>query len=806
MTELVRDLRFSFRSLRRSPGLAVAALLALGLGVGATAAIYTVVDAVLLEPLPYPEPDELVMLIDSNPEAGFPRFSSSPPNYADWKQQAESFEVMAAYNRANLVLNAPDVDPERISGARVTDGFFRALGREPLHGRAFTPEEDLPGGEPVAILGHDLWSRRFGADPALVGRTVRIDGEARRVVGVMPAGFQFPREVEIWLPMALEIDPQQRGAHYIAVLARLRDGVDLAAAQAEMTGITARLEEAYPGPNAGWTVNLHRVHDLMVEDVRPVLRVLGAAVVAVLLVVCANVANLLLVRAARREREMAVRTALGAGRGRLAAQLLTETLLLSLGGGLLGLVFGVWGTRALVTMNADDIPRAAEIGLDPSVFLFTLVVALAAGLVAGLAPIVHSARADLQGSLKEGTSGTGEGSRARRLRQGLVLAEVALAVVLLVAAGLLIRSLLEMSSISPGFEAEGVLTAQVSLPEAAYPEDADREAFYRRLGERLDAIPGVEAAGAGFPLPLSGGNYFLTYYVEGRPEPPPQESPSGGIRFVTPGYLETLEVPLLAGRRFREEDRQGSRPVALVDRVMAERVWPGESPLGARITFSGADAAEEDWMEVVGVVGEMRHAELGAEPEAQIYLPMAQAPMDVAALVLRTSGDPEALTAEVRRAVQEVDPSLPVYRVETLEDVVSASLADQRFSATLLGLFAALTLVLASLGVYGVISYSVAQRNRELGLRMALGARRDGVLRLVIRQGMSLVLVGVAVGVVGAFVASRLLRSLLYEVGAADPLTFVAVPVVLAAVGLVATLIPALRATRVDPIVALRTD
>lgn len=801
MTDFVRDLRYSFRSLRRSPGLALAALLALGLGVGATAAIYTVVDAVLLEPLPYPEPDELVMLIDANPEAGFPRFSSSPPNYADWKEQARSFEAMAAYNRANLVLDAPGADPERISGARVTDGFFRALGREPLHGRTFTPEEDLPGGEAVAILGHDLWHRRFGGDPAVVGETVVVGGESRRVVGVMPEGFELPSEAELWLPMALEIDPQQRGAHYVAVLARLREGVDLPAAQAEMTGITARLAEAYPDVNAGWTVNLHPIHDLMVEEIRPVLRVLAAAVVAVLLVVCANVANLLLVRAARREREMAVRTALGAGRGHLAGQLLTETLLLALGGGVLGLAFGVWGTRALVAMNADDIPRAAEIGLDPSVFAFTLAVALVAGLLAGLAPVVHSTRADLQGSLKEGTSGTGEGSRARMLRRGLVLTEVALAVVLLVAAGLLIRSLLEMASISPGFEAEGVLTAQVSLPDTAYPEDADRAAFYHRLTERLAAIPGVETAGAGFPLPLGGGGYFLAYFIEGRPVPPAQEAPVAGIRFVSPGYLEALEVPLLAGRRISEEDREDSRPVALVDRVLAERIWPGESPLGARFTFEG-----DSWMEVVGVVGEVRHAELGAEPEAQIYLPMAQSPMSTAALVLRTAGDPEALAGEVRRAVQDVDPGLPIYRVETLEDVVGASLADQRLSATLLGVFAALALILASLGVYGVISYSVAQRSRELGLRMALGAQRDGVLRLVVRQGMGLVLVGVAVGVVGAFGTSHLLRSLLYEVGAADPLTFLVVPAVLALVGLVATLVPAVRATRVDPIIALRTD
>jgi len=806
MDQLARDLRFAARSFRRSPGLTLAALLALGLGVGATAAIYTVVDAVLVEPLPYPEPDELVLLIDSNPEAGFPRFSASPPNFADWREQSESFEHMAAFSRANLALDAPGVEPERLSGATVGAGFFEALAVEPLHGRVFRPEEDLPGGESVAILGHGLWQRRFGSNPEIVGRTVTVNGQARRVVGVMPGGFAFPSEVEIWVPLALEIDPNQRGAHYLGVLGRLRDGVALDAAQTEMTAIAARLAEEYPNSNEGWGVNLFRVHELVVEDVRPYLRIVAWAVAAVLLIVCAIVANLLLVRAARRERELAVRTALGAGRGRLARQLLTETVLLSLAGGALGLVLGLWGTRALVALNADDIPRAAEIGLDPSVFLFTFGVALAAGLLAGLAPVVHAARADLQGSLKEGTSAAGEGGRARFLRKALVLVEVAVAVVLLVSAGLLLRSLIQLQGISPGFEPEGVMTAMVSLPDAGYPDDAARAPFYRQLLERLEAVPGVEAAGAGFPLPLSGGGYFLSFGIEGRPAPPPQDSPSAGIRFVTPGYLEALEIPLLDGRRIAEADRADSRQVAVISRAMAERMWPGESPLGGRFTFGDPTAPDASWMEVVGVVGDVRHGDITAEPDMEVYLPMDQNPFSVATLVLRTSGDPQTLTAGLREAVRAVDPSLPVYRVETLEQVVGGALADQRFSAVLLGVFAALALVLASLGVYGVISYAVAQRTRELGLRMALGAPRERVLRLVLGQGMVLVAAGVGVGLALAFVASFLLRSLLYEVGFADPLTYAAVPALLLLVGVTAVWLPALRATRVDPMVALRAE
>jgi putative ABC transport system permease protein len=807
MPEIVRDVRYAFRSLRRSPGLTVAALLALGLGVGATAAIYTVIDAVLIEPLPYPEPDELVVLLDANPEAGFPRFSSSPPNYADWKEQQTTFDALAAFSRSNLVLNDPGVEPERIDGASMSHELLPLLGVEPLHGRVFRPEEDVPGAEPVAILGHDLFRRRFGGDPGVVGTTTRIGGEDHRIVGVMPEGFSYPPGAELFVPLALEIDPNQRGAHYIAVLGRIEDGVSFDEAQAEIQAIAARLEAEYPDANTGWTVNLVRSHDLMVENVRPVLRVLAWAVVAVLLVVCANVANLLLVRASRREREMAVRTALGAGRGRLAVQLLTETAVLALGGGLLGLLFGLWGTRALVAMNADDIPRSAEIGLDPSVFLFTLAVALGAGLVAGLAPVLHASRGNLQGSLKEGTSAAGEGSRARWVRRGLVLAELGFAVVLLIAAGLLIRSLVEMSGVSPGFEPEGAMTAQLSLPEAAYPDDAARVDFYRRLNERLDAIPGVTTAGIGFPLPMGRGNFFLAYSVQGRPVPAPQDFASSGIRMVRPGYLDAMGIPLLAGRRFTDRDRADQPRVAIVSQALVDREWPGGDPLGERITFNGPDAAPEEWMEVVGVVGSVRHRELASDPDVEIYVPMDQAPFtNAAAIVLRTDGDPETLAEPIRQAVRAIDPSLPVYGLGTLEDVVAGSMAGERFSATLLGVFAGLALVLASLGVYGVLSYAVAQRTREMGLRMALGAERDGVLKLVLRQGMGLVVIGIGAGIVVALFATRFLRSMLYEVEAFDPLTYVAVPVALALVGLLATLIPALRATKVDPLVALKSE
>ena len=809
MERLWQDIRFALRSLRRSPGHTAAALLALALGIGANTAIFSVVYGVLLEPLPYPSPERLVMLIDANPSRGFDRFTSSPPNFVDWRAQSRSFAGMAAMTRANPSLTGGGAEPERLEGAQISAGFFETLEVPPALGRGIGAADDRPGAPPVAVLSHELWRRRFGADPTLVGRTIELEGTPHTVVGIAPEGFQFPSRVEVWTPLALEITPQMRGGHFLGVVGRLKPGVPVARAQAELTVIASRLEKQYPDSNTGWTVNAVPLRELIVEDVRPALLVLMATVAVVLLIACANVANLLLARMASREREVAVRTALGAGRGRLVRQFLTESVLLALAGAGLGLLVALWGTRALVAMNADNIPRAAEIGLEPPVLLFTLALAVVTGLVFGLVPALHAARPDLQGTLKEGGRGASAGVRARSARGALVVVEVALTLVLLVAAGLLLRSLVGLSAVSPGFETAGILTLELNLPEARYPDDDGNPriaAFYDEVLAEVRGLPSVVSAGAGYPLPLGGSAYVLSFVVEGRPEPPPGQEETSHIRFVTPGYLESLAIPLVRGRRLNAGDRDGGLPVAVVNRTMAEKTWPGEEAVGKRFTFDDPGDDDVEWRTVVGVVGDVRHMTLDTEPAAETYLPMAQAPSSAAVLVVRTDGDPMRLAAPVREAVRRADADLPVFSVRPLTKVVAESLAEQRFRTTLLAIFAGLALVLASVGVYGVISYGVTQRRHEMGLRMALGARREQVQRLVVGQGLRLVLVGAAVGLVAAYLATRLLASFLYGVRATDPLTFAAVPVLLALVALVASWLPARRATQVDPIVALRAE
>jgi putative ABC transport system permease protein len=804
---LIKDLRFALRSLRNNPTVVMVALVALALGIGANTALFSVVSGVLIEPLPYPDAGRIVAVIDSNPAAGLPRFATSPPNYADWKAENKVFEHLAAWGRSNLNLTGGDREPERLSGAQVSADFFDVLEMPPVLGRTFTAEEDQPGGEKVVVLGYGLWQRRFGSDPAVVGRSITLNGAPCTVVGVMGERFAVPSKVEAWVPMALQVDPSQRGAHYIGVIGRLAKGVTLATAQTEMSGIARRLEEQYPQTNKGWGVNLFRMKDLVVEDVKPALLVLMAAVGLVLLIACANVANVLLARLASREREVAIRGALGAGRGRLIVQFLTESVLLSLAGGALGVLLAFWGTKVLMALSAGAIPRAGDVGLDLRTLGFALALSLATGVLFGLAPALQASRSRLQESLKEGGRGHSGGRRAGWGRQALVLLEVAVAVVLLVGAGLLLRSFSGLQRVDPGFRADGALTMNLRLPDARYGEDAQQIAFWRELMPRIEALPGVAHAGAVFPLPLGGGRYVLTFEVEGRPAPPPNEEPQSEIRFVTPDYLTAMGIPLLAGRQLAESDNEDASPVALINQTMARRMWPEGDPLGKRFTFNDPSSPDAKWWTVAGVVGDVRAEALSVEPLMETYLPIYQSAFGGGTLVIRpAAGDPALLAGPVREAVRSVDPEVPLYEVHTLEEVVSNSLARQRFNASLLALFAALALALAAVGVYGVISYAVSQRTHEVGLRMALGARVDEVLRLVMGQGMAPVAAGLALGLVISPLLARTLKSFLFGVGTTDPLTLGVVLLVLALVAALACLVPALKATRVDPAVALRAE
>jgi putative ABC transport system permease protein len=806
-----QDIRFGFRTLLRSPATSAVALLTLALGIGANTAIFSVVNGVLLEPLPYPDPDALVVVLESNPGLGFPRFSVSPPNFDDWRHQNQVFESMAAISRGRFNLTGGD-RPEAVPGEQVTPELFRVLGVQPVLGRGFLPEEGRPGGPKVAVLSHGLWQRRFGSDRAALHRQILIDGESFTVIGVMPPGFELRSQTQIWLPLPWDFTPDSRGGHFLSVLARLKPGVSLEKARTEMKAIAARLEQQYPDSNHGWTTEVRRLHDALVEDVRPALVLLLAAVAFVLLIACANVANLLLARLAAREREIAVRTALGAGRARLVRQMLTESLVLFFVGGVLGLLLAAWATRVMMALYGEGLPRRQAIALDGRVLLFTLLLSLVTGLVFGLVPALSATSGGLFGALKEGGRAVAGGARGRLLRNLLVVGEVAVALVLLVGAGLLLRSFARLRAVDPGFHPQGVLTAEITLPDQKY-EPAERQiAFTRELLDRLRAIPGVQSADTVFPLPLGGNGFVLAFAVQGRPDTSSQDSSlHANIRLVTPDFFRTLGIRLLQGRAFTSHDDPQSVPVIVVNKTMADRIWPGESPIGKRITFGDTQKPDVQWMEVVGVVADIHHRTLDQDPGSEVYWPQLQNPVGgQLSIVLKTAGEPTKLAGAVRAAVRAVDSDLPVDRVRPLESVVAEALAGSRFQSVLLGIFAGAALLLAAIGVYGVISYSVAQRTHEIGIRMALGARRPEVLGLVIRQGMALVLAGVGLGLALAVLLlawlSERLAKFIYGGSAFDPLPLIAVPLVLLAVALLANWLPARRATRVDPLVALRYE
>jgi putative ABC transport system permease protein len=803
MDGLIQDLRYGLRSLFRSPGVTLIAILTLGLGIGANSAIFSVVNTALLRPLPYPDPGRLMLVMESNPAKGYQRFPLSPLNYVDYRDQNSVLERLCAFDGTSFILTGAG-RPEKIQGARVSAGFFETLGIAPLNGRAFAADEDRPGPDQVAILGHGLWQRRFGSDPGVLGRTVTLGGAAYTVVGVMPPGFAFPNRSEIWKPMALaDNEMQSRGSHYLLSIGRLRPGVSPERARADLEAIAARLQQRYPDTNTGWTARVEPLAERIIGDARPTLLVLLAAVGFVLLIACANVASLLLARAAARRKEFAVRSALGAGRARLARQLITESLLLGLLGGGLGLLLALWGTDLLSAAAPPGIPRVREVGVDGRVILFTGGVALLTGLLFGLAPALQAARTDLNEALKEGARGDGGSPRRHRARALLVVAETALALVLLAGAGLMLRSLLRLQAIDPGFDPRHVLAVHVELPDARYPDERRRADFFRAALERLASLPGAQAAGAVFPLPMGGDRLIFSFGIEGRPVAE-ADRPSAGYYVVSPDYFRAMGIHLMSGRAFTERDREGAPRVAIINATMARQFWPGEDPVGRRIVID--NGPQDLWREIVGVVQDVKHTELEGDSVAQMYEPYPQAPLPLMTLTVRAAGAPEGLAEAARRAILALDKDQPVSRTATMDRLLAESIARPRYSLLLLGVFAGVALLLATVGIYGLLSHSVTQRTREIGIRMALGARRGQVLVLVIANGMRLALLGIGAGLLGAIALTRLMSSLLYRVSPTDPATLAAVALLLAGAALLACLVPARRATRVDPMGALRCE
>ena len=806
METLWQDLRYGARVLLTTPAFSVVAVLALALGIGANTAMFSVVNAVLLRPLPYGEPDRLVKI---NHWEGRKNTESavSPPGFVDYRDQSQSFDSMSAVYLGNTALNFSEQgEPERLSGGRVSANFFQTLRVEPLLGRAFAPEEDRPGSNRVVILSHSLWQRRFGGVPDVVGKEITLNGQAYTVIGVMPATFQWKTD-DLWRPLALAPEsfaPGQRGSEYLSVIARLKPDVTLEQAQAEMNGIANTIRQNNPNfypSEGGWGLRVSSHFDEVVGSIKPALLILLGAVGFVLLIACANVANLLLARAAARQKEIAIRTALGASRFHLIRQLLTESLLLSLLSGGLGLLLAVWGVDLLIALGGNNIPRAQEIGLDGQVLGFTLLLSLLTAVLFGLLPAIQASKADLQGMLKEG--GRGSTSRKHRARDLLVVADVALSLMLLIGAGLLIRSFSTLQRVSPGFQSRGVLTMQVALPALKYPNDDQVKTFFERALDEINALPGVQSTGAISDLPLSGRVHSGSFNIEGRPEVPGEEGPHGDLRAASPDYFQTMRIPLLKGRFFTEQDTREARPVAIIDETLAQHYFPNEDPLGKRVEFQ---QGKPIWREIVGVIGSVKHKGLDIDFKDQLIAPHAQVSYSTMFLVVRTTHDPLALTSAVREAIRTVDREQPLYKVMSMEQLLAESLGQRKLSVILLGVFAAVAMVLAAVGLYGVISYSVTQRTNEIGIRLALGAEQRDIFKMVVGQGLTLTVLGIGFGLVGAFALTRVMESLLFGVTSTDPAIFVIVPLTLTGVSLGACFVPARRATRVDPMIALRYE
>ncbi|MBF5043558.1 ABC transporter permease [Aggregicoccus sp. 17bor-14] len=809
MDTLGQDFKLALRKLRKSPGFAFIAILTLALGMGANSAIFSVINTVLLDPLPMRDPDQLVRVYDTDKRTD--KLPASSLNFRDVRAQATSFTDLAGFDATDLSITGPGGEPERLQGAAVTAPFFSVLGVQPSLGRGFAPDEDLPGKSKVVILGNALWKRRFSSDPGIIGKSVLVGGEPHTVVGVMAPGFDFPLKAQLWRPVTWEkdlTDPANRGAHFLNVYGRLKPGVTLAAAQQELSRIAKGLEQQYPKNNTGIGARVIPLREEVLGNVQPALYVLLAAVAAVLLIACANLSNLLLARAASREGEISVRLALGASRGRIVRQLLVESTLLALLGAGLGLIFATWGLDALVAMGPENLPRLQDVDIDGKVLGFTALLAVLTSGLFGLIPALQASRVELSRSLGEVGKGGSTGGPRQRARNVLIMAETALAVVLLVAAGLLIKSFVRLQQVELGYQTDHVLVADLSLPETQYTWASPATAqFYEQLLGRVRALPGVKSAGLSVHLPLSRRNMRSTLRDMSRPEPEPGNEDLAEIRVVSAGVLEALRVPLLRGRLLRDEDgtTPGNRAVLLSEEA-AKKYWPGEDPIGRTVDI-GVDYGKGGFGGVVvGIVGNTRFTAPNKEPAPEAYVSFAQAWSNDMSLVVHTNGDPLALAGAVRAEVRGLNKGLPVANVRTLDAMMGSAVSQPRFFMLLVGVFAGLALLLAAIGIYGVVTHAVSLRTRELGIRMALGADARQVVGMVLGQYLRVTGAGLALGVGLAYLASRLLGSMLYGVGGGDPLTYAGVALLLGMVALAASYLPAHRATRIDPALALRQE
>lgn len=815
MSGVMQDFRYAVRQIRRAPGFAAIAVITLALGIGANTSIFSVVNAVLLRSLPFPDADRLVRVWHTPPQSSFPgisTFSISPANFLDWQKQNHVFSSMAIYGFGGFTLTGGD-KAEQVTASRVSPEFFSTLGAQPMLGRVFSTEENQPGHSNVVILSHRFWQDHFGSNRDIVGRDITLDGTKYLVAGVMPPSFRFPDFAQIWTPMAwTDQEKAVRGNHNYLAVARLKPGVGLKQAQAEMNTISARLEQQYPADDKGWGALLRPLQADLVSDVRPALLVLLGAVGFILLIACVNVTNLSLARIFSRHKEIAIRTAMGASSARIIRQIVAESVLLALIGGALGLAYAHFGVRLIMAFLADRLPASMEANIDLKVLLFTAFVSVLTGVVAGILPALHLSRANVNQALKQGLGRSGSDSGGNRTRSTLVVVEVALSLLLLIGAGLMIRSFETLRSVNPGFDPHGVLTMSAAVSRTKFSTATQQISFFDRTLERIRALPGVTAAGLIDDIPLGGGGSHQPIAVEGRPVVPMSEQPEVDVRIISAGYLHALRVPVLRGRDFDNSDVSGRPSTILISASLAKQFWPGEDPIGKHITLTFFPGVVR---EIVGVVGDVKGDGLDqTRAPAMLYLPFDQLaaagnqqwrsfPMT---LVVRSTSDPEAMVSAVTNAVREVDSTIPVIDVQTMQDLVSTSLSSERFSLLLLGAFGLLALILAAIGIYSVLSYSVRRRVQEIGIRLALGASLSDVLRMVIFEGLRPTLLGVFIGIAGAFALARVMSNLIYGVKPTDPLTFVSVAFLLGMVALVASIIPAYRAAKVDPLVALRYE